>query len=184
MSSSSGGLQKKTALFLSYACAYLKAYTSSRYYTQACWQSSTAIVSSVPLYFRSKMDLYCHDKKFPKMSVATKGLTADCRHCADQVRRRAFIGALERANTPFDQKLIQLLRKKNLKWLLKTVRTMPTMIWVEKGTRTEALKQSKMKCPVASSMKCPAASSTYIPDKSTTSSSGRVAGLCTSQFDE
>ena len=39
------------------------------------------------------------------MSVATKGLTPDCRHCADQVvRRRAeFIDALERANTPFDQ---------------------------------------------------------------------------------
>ena len=39
------------------------------------------------------------------MSVATKGFTTiDCRHCADQVRRRAeFIGALERANTPFDQ---------------------------------------------------------------------------------
>eukprot|EP00639_Heterosigma_akashiwo_P000859 CAMPEP_0194574912 /NCGR_PEP_ID=MMETSP0292-20121207/10588_1 /TAXON_ID=39354 /ORGANISM="Heterosigma akashiwo, Strain CCMP2393" /LENGTH=115 /DNA_ID=CAMNT_0039426557 /DNA_START=110 /DNA_END=457 /DNA_ORIENTATION=- len=49
------------------------------------------------------MDLYCRDKKFPKMSVATKGLTADCRHCADQVRRRAFMDALERANTPFDQ---------------------------------------------------------------------------------
>ena len=103
MSSSSGGLQKRTALFISYACAYLKAYTSSRY-TQACGQLSTAIVS-VPLYFRrSKKDLYCYDKKFPKMSVATKGLTPDCRDCFDQVRCRAeFIGALERANTPFDQ---------------------------------------------------------------------------------
>ena len=50
------------------------------------------------------MDLYCYDKIFSKMSVATKGLTPDCRHCDDQVRRRAeFIGALERASTPFDQ---------------------------------------------------------------------------------
>ena len=50
------------------------------------------------------MDLYCHDKKFPKMSVVTKGLTPDCSHCADQVRRCAgFIGALEQTNTPFDQ---------------------------------------------------------------------------------
>ena len=37
------------------------------------------------------------------MSVATKGLTHDCRDCFDHMRRRAeFIGALERANTPFD----------------------------------------------------------------------------------
>ena len=121
------------------------------------------------------------------MSVATKGLTPDCRHCADQVKRRAeFIGALERANIPFDQ-TTTAFEEAELE-----------VVAVEKNggqddtdddlggegyqdRSTEAVEDEMPCCIIGEMPSC--LIDIYIPDKSTTSNSGRVVGLCTSQFE-